>query len=164
MPDGLVDPGETVTLNIALQNIGGTNTSQQLLATLQASGGVNAPSGQQDFGRLTAGGPSISRNGDDDNLAWFVGIECRSGIVSNRVQPAALAESMHLDALCIFAPPAVSGRNLYDHLRHRRAISFYVFADCQRHATSSHCLSCICNVRCRKWSFRCGELRDAYGD
>lgn len=61
MPDGLVDPGETVTLNIALQNIGGTNTSQQLLATLQASGGVNAPSGQQDFGRLAAGGPSISR-------------------------------------------------------------------------------------------------------
>ncbi|MDX2043225.1 MAG: HYR domain-containing protein [Acidobacteriota bacterium] len=62
MPDGLVDPNETVTLNIALQNTGGTNTSQQVLATLQASGGVNAPSGQQDYGRLTAGGPSISRS------------------------------------------------------------------------------------------------------
>lgn len=62
MPDGLVDPGETVTLNIALQNTGGTNTSQQLLATLQASGGVTAPSGQQDYGRLTAGGLSVSRS------------------------------------------------------------------------------------------------------
>lgn len=62
MPDGLVDPGETVTLNIALQNTGGTNTSQQLLATLQASGGVLSPSGQQDYGRLSAGGPSTSRS------------------------------------------------------------------------------------------------------
>ncbi|MGH9799750.1 MAG: HYR domain-containing protein, partial [Blastocatellia bacterium] len=62
MPDGLVDPAETVTLSIALQNIGGTNTSQQLLATLQASGGVTAPSPQQDYGRLSAGGPSTSRS------------------------------------------------------------------------------------------------------
>lgn len=62
MPDGLVDPNETVTLNIALQNTGGTNTSQQLLATLQASGGVLSPSGQQDYGRLAAGGPSVSRS------------------------------------------------------------------------------------------------------
>lgn len=62
MPDGLVDPGETVTLNIALQNTGGTNTSQQLAATLQASGGVNSPSGSQDYGRLSAGGPPVSRS------------------------------------------------------------------------------------------------------
>lgn len=62
MPDGLVDPNETVTLSIALQNTGGTNTSQQLLATLQASGGVLSPSGQQDYGRLSVGGPSISRS------------------------------------------------------------------------------------------------------
>ncbi|MBP6824647.1 MAG: HYR domain-containing protein [Acidobacteria bacterium] len=62
MPDGLVDPGEAVTLNIALQNTGGTNTSQQVLATLQASGGVTSPSGQQDYGRLSAGGPSTGRN------------------------------------------------------------------------------------------------------
>ncbi len=62
MPDGLVDPAETVTLNIALQNTGGTNTSQQVLVTLQASGGVTAPSGQQDYGRLSASGPSTGRN------------------------------------------------------------------------------------------------------
>lgn len=62
MPDGLVDPGETVTLNIALQNTGGTNTSQQLVATLQASGGVNSPGASQDYGRLSAGGPPVSRS------------------------------------------------------------------------------------------------------
>ncbi|MFN0108100.1 MAG: HYR domain-containing protein [Blastocatellia bacterium] len=62
MPDGLVDPGETVTLSIALQNTGGTNTSQQVLVTLQASGGITAPSGQQDYGRLSAGGPSTGRS------------------------------------------------------------------------------------------------------
>src|SRR5262245_12454055 len=42
MPDGLVDPGEQVTLAIALQNIGTANTSQQLVATLQGSGGVTS--------------------------------------------------------------------------------------------------------------------------
>ncbi|MEK7832872.1 MAG: HYR domain-containing protein, partial [Acidobacteriota bacterium] len=62
MPDGLVDPGEAVTLNIALQNTGTANTSQQVLAMLQASGGVTSPSGQQDYGRLSAGGPSTGRN------------------------------------------------------------------------------------------------------
>lgn len=62
MPDGLVDPGEAVTLNIALQNTGGTNTNQQVIVTLQASGGVTSPSAQQDYGRLTAGGPSTSRS------------------------------------------------------------------------------------------------------
>ncbi|MBS1792140.1 MAG: HYR domain-containing protein [Acidobacteria bacterium] len=61
MPDGLVDPNETVTLNIALQNTGTANTSQQVLVTLQASGGVISPSGQQDYGRLSASGPSTSR-------------------------------------------------------------------------------------------------------
>lgn len=61
MPDGLVDPNETVTLNIALQNTGTANTSQQVLVTLQASGGVTSPSGQQDYGRLSANGPPTSR-------------------------------------------------------------------------------------------------------
>jgi hypothetical protein len=61
MPDGLVEPGEPVTLNVALQNTGTANTSQQLIATLQASGGVLSPSGAQDYGRLSAGGPPVAR-------------------------------------------------------------------------------------------------------
>ncbi len=62
MPDGLVEPGERVTLSIALQNIGTANTSQQLVAALQESGGVLAPGGAQDFGRLSANGPPVARN------------------------------------------------------------------------------------------------------
>lgn len=62
MPDGLVEPGEPVTLSIALQNTGTANTSQQLIATLQESGGVLSPSGVQDYGRLSAGGPPVARN------------------------------------------------------------------------------------------------------
>lgn len=61
MPDGLIEPGEPVTLSIALQNIGTANTSQQLVATLQGSGGVTLPSASQNYGRLTAGGPPVER-------------------------------------------------------------------------------------------------------
>ena len=61
MPDGLVEPGEPVSLSIALQNTGTASTSQQLIATLQASGGVLGPSGAQDYGRLSAGGPFVAR-------------------------------------------------------------------------------------------------------
>ncbi len=63
MPDGLIEPGEPVTLSIALQNTGTANTSQQLVATLQASGGVTLPTGgPQNYGRLTAGGPPVERS------------------------------------------------------------------------------------------------------
>lgn len=61
MPDGLVEPGEPVTLSIALQNIGTANTSQQLTATLLATGGVTLPSPAQNYGRLSAGGPAVER-------------------------------------------------------------------------------------------------------
>lgn len=55
-----VDPGETVTVNLSLQNVGTANTSN-LVATLQATGGVNNPSGPQSYGALTFGGPSVAQ-------------------------------------------------------------------------------------------------------
>jgi hypothetical protein len=58
--NGVVDPGETITANFSLQNVGNLNTSN-LVATLQATGGVTAPSGPQTYGALTAGGPAVSR-------------------------------------------------------------------------------------------------------
>ncbi|HEX4645111.1 MAG TPA: S8 family serine peptidase, partial [Verrucomicrobiae bacterium] len=58
--NGAVDPGETVTVSLALQNIGVLNTTN-LVATLQAGGGVNAPGGPQTYGALTAGGSAVSR-------------------------------------------------------------------------------------------------------
>ncbi len=54
------DPSETVTMNLAVQNIGTGNTTS-LVGTLQATGGVNAPSGPQNYGVVVAGGPAVSR-------------------------------------------------------------------------------------------------------
>jgi uncharacterized repeat protein (TIGR01451 family) len=55
-----VDPGETVTVNFGLINVGSASTTN-LVATLQSSTGVSAPSGPQSYGVLTAGGSVVSR-------------------------------------------------------------------------------------------------------
>jgi hypothetical protein len=58
--NGVLDPGETVTVNFALRNIG-TLATANLVGTLQASGGVASPGNPQNFGVLAAGGASVSR-------------------------------------------------------------------------------------------------------
>jgi uncharacterized repeat protein (TIGR01451 family) len=55
-----VDPGETVTMNFGLINAGSANTTN-LVATLQASGGVTSTSSAQTYGVLTAGGSAVTR-------------------------------------------------------------------------------------------------------
>ncbi len=59
-PNNKVDPGETVTVNFGLSNVGTSNTSN-LVATLQATGGVTSPSGPQNYGALVAGGGEVVR-------------------------------------------------------------------------------------------------------
>jgi uncharacterized repeat protein (TIGR01451 family) len=59
-PDGAVDPGETVGVEFFLQNTG-TITTTNLVATLQASGGVTLPSGPQSYGALQPGSPAVER-------------------------------------------------------------------------------------------------------
>jgi hypothetical protein len=54
-PNGQIDPGERVTVNLKLKNNGGASTSN-LVATLQSSGGVLAPSGPQSYGAIPPGG------------------------------------------------------------------------------------------------------------
>jgi uncharacterized repeat protein (TIGR01451 family) len=54
-----IDPGETVTVNFSLKNIGSGNTTN-LLATLLATNGVTSPSGPQNFGALIAGGGAVT--------------------------------------------------------------------------------------------------------
>jgi subtilisin-like proprotein convertase family protein len=58
--NGIIDPGEIVTMTFALRNIGSANTTS-IVATLTANGGIVPLSGPQNFGALPAGGASVSR-------------------------------------------------------------------------------------------------------
>src|SRR5262249_26512830 len=53
------DPGETVTFDLGLQNIGAGNASN-LVATLLPTNGISSPSGPQSYGALAVGAPPTS--------------------------------------------------------------------------------------------------------
>ncbi len=59
--NGAVDPGETVTLSLALANVGTLDTAN-LQATLLPTGGVTNPSGPQSYGALIHGGPAVAQS------------------------------------------------------------------------------------------------------
>lgn len=58
--NGIIDPGETVTVSFGLRNTGNIDTTN-LVATLLVTNGITSPSAPQTFGALTAGGPLISK-------------------------------------------------------------------------------------------------------
>ena len=58
--NGAIDPGETVTVNLSLRNVGTASTSN-IVATLTAGGGVVPMSGPQNYGVLPVGGAEVSR-------------------------------------------------------------------------------------------------------
>ena len=58
--NGSVDPGETITLSIAIQNTGNVDATN-IVATLAATGGVTAPSAAQSYGPIASGGAPVSR-------------------------------------------------------------------------------------------------------
>ncbi len=57
----VIDPNETVTVDLTLKNTGTADTSN-LVATLLATGGVTSPSGPQNYGAVIAGGLSVTRS------------------------------------------------------------------------------------------------------
>jgi uncharacterized repeat protein (TIGR01451 family) len=59
-PNGTVDPGETVTVSLALQNVGELAASN-VVATLAVGGGVTAPSAPQSYGELVPGNAAVAR-------------------------------------------------------------------------------------------------------
>ncbi len=59
--NGTIDPGEMVTVNFTLGNVGTLNTTN-LVATLMETNGVMSPSGPQVYGALMAGGATVSRS------------------------------------------------------------------------------------------------------
>ena len=58
--NGAADPGEQITVNLALKN-NGTATASNLIVTLLATNGVALPSSAQSYGNLTATGIPVSR-------------------------------------------------------------------------------------------------------
>jgi uncharacterized delta-60 repeat protein/uncharacterized repeat protein (TIGR01451 family) len=58
--NGVIDPGETVTMLFGLRNTLGSATGN-LIATLLATNGVTSPDGPQSYGVLVPGGASASR-------------------------------------------------------------------------------------------------------
>ncbi|MBS1797308.1 MAG: S8 family serine peptidase [Acidobacteria bacterium] len=54
------DPGETLTVNLDLQNVG-TGNASNVTATLQATGGVTNPSATQNYGAMAANGAPVSK-------------------------------------------------------------------------------------------------------
>lgn len=59
-PNGAVNPGETVTVNFSLKNLGGLETTN-LVAALRADDAVLYPSGPQSYGALAGGNAAVSR-------------------------------------------------------------------------------------------------------
>lgn len=59
--NGVVDSGETVTVNLSLKNVGLADTTN-LVATMLASGGAGSPSGPQNYGALIQGGAAVTRS------------------------------------------------------------------------------------------------------
>ena len=69
-PDNALDPGESVTLSLCIQNAGGLDTTD-LVGTLQPSGGVNNPSAPQHYGVVVAGGAAVCKD-----FTFLVGTLC----------------------------------------------------------------------------------------
>ncbi len=59
--NGVIDPGETVTVAFGVQNSGAANTVNDI-GTLQATGGVTNPGASQNYGVIVVGGATVSRN------------------------------------------------------------------------------------------------------
>jgi subtilisin-like proprotein convertase family protein len=58
-PDNAAEPGETITIELPVTNVG-TAATTNLVGTLQTTGGVTSPSGPQTYGAVAAGA-SVSR-------------------------------------------------------------------------------------------------------
>ncbi|MBK7374099.1 MAG: M36 family metallopeptidase [Chitinophagaceae bacterium] len=56
-----IDPDETVTVDLTLSNLAPVGTTN-LVATLQATGGVTNPSGPQNYGVLVSSNPDVTRS------------------------------------------------------------------------------------------------------
>jgi uncharacterized repeat protein (TIGR01451 family) len=59
-PNNAPDPGETLSYDLGLKNVGAANTTD-LVATLEDNADIVAPSAPQDYGALIAGGSAVTQ-------------------------------------------------------------------------------------------------------
>jgi uncharacterized repeat protein (TIGR01451 family) len=59
--NGVIDSGETVTVNFSLKNVGSADTTN-LVVTMLATNGAASPSAPQSYGALTVGGAAVTRS------------------------------------------------------------------------------------------------------
>lgn len=95
-----VDPGETVTVNFALRNVGSGEVTN-LVATLQASGGVFAPSAPQDYGLVATNGTIVSRS-----FTFVAGGLCGDSVTATL---ALTGNGMDLGSVLFSLPTGISG-------------------------------------------------------
>lgn len=98
------DPHETVTVNFPLQNFG-TGANTNLVATLQPTGGVLAPSGPQSYGALSPSMGAVSRP-----FTFVVGADCGDTVTATlQLQDGATSYgTVTFDLLTGVQPPPVS--------------------------------------------------------
>ena len=77
--NGVIDPGETVTVSFSIQNIGSSN-SIDIVGTLLAANGVMSPGPTQHYGSVIAGGSPVSRSFS------FVAVGDCGGFISPQLQ------------------------------------------------------------------------------
>jgi uncharacterized protein (TIGR03437 family) len=112
-----IDPGETVTVNLALRNIGVESTGN-LTATLQASGGVTMPGGPQSYGPLAGGGAAVSQP-----FSFKAEGACGGLLTATlRLQDGATDLGMAAFSLPLGAPAAFSVTNSYNYTAGPRSI------------------------------------------
>lgn len=78
--NGVLDSGESVTVQLALKQVGTSATVANVVGTLLPGGGVTSPSGPQNFGSLTLNGAEVARP-----FSFTVGSTC-GGTVTAAVQ------------------------------------------------------------------------------
>ncbi|MBZ0090483.1 MAG: choice-of-anchor J domain-containing protein, partial [Thermoanaerobaculia bacterium] len=76
--NGTLDPGETVTVSLCVENTGISDTVD-LIGTLAASGGVENPGTAQSFGVVAAGGAPVCR---DFTFNVDLGLACGADVVA----------------------------------------------------------------------------------
>jgi uncharacterized repeat protein (TIGR01451 family) len=103
--NGLIDPGETVTVAFSLANVGSLDTVN-LKAALEATGGVLSPSGIQSYGTLVHQGPSTSQS-----FTFTSGAAQGASLVATlKLQDERPGVTNQLPAVAFtFVPPVLSG-------------------------------------------------------